>query len=199
MTSATGLSNDDWTAALAGAPDEAALAELRSRMLGGLRRAFRGSSRVDDGFLEDVVQEAMMKVLDGLHTFRGESRFLSWALTIASRVAWTELRRKRWKDVSLDATAGVEPADPADGFERNPERSELGALLERLIDVRLTPRQRTAIRAELAGMPQAEIGRRLGISRNAVYKLVHDARKNLKRGLEDSGYDTARTLAVIGD
>jgi len=57
-----------------------------------------------------------------------------------------------------------------------------------VIGSELTEKQRTVLLAELGGMPQAEIGRRLGSNRNAIYKLTHDARKRLKRGLEGAGY-----------
>ena len=46
-------------------------------------------------------------------------------------------------------------------------------------------------------MPQEEIGRHLGITRNAVYKLGHDARKKLKHGLEASGFDAAEIRASV--
>jgi RNA polymerase sigma-70 factor (ECF subfamily) len=38
-------------------------------------------------------------------------------------------------------------------------------------------------------MPQDAIARQLGSSRNALYKLTHDARKRLRRGLESAGYE----------
>ena len=67
----------------------------------------------------------------------------------------------------------------------------------RVIDEELSERQQTALVAELRGMPQEEIGRRLGINRNAVYKLGHDARKKLKRGLEASGFDAEQIRAAF--
>ncbi len=57
-----------------------------------------------------------------------------------------------------------------------------------LIRQELTERQRNALYAELKGVPQDEIARHLGCKRNAIYKLTHDARKRLKRGLEAAGY-----------
>ena len=52
----------------------------------------------------------------------------------------------------------------------------------------LTTKQREALLAALRGMPLDEIARHLGINRNALYKLTHDARKRLKRGLEAAGF-----------
>jgi RNA polymerase sigma-70 factor (ECF subfamily) len=75
-----------------------------------------------------------------------------------------------------------------------PEALERDALIQtmyQIIETELTDRQRTALLAELRGMPLAEIGRRLGSNRNAVYKLTHDARQRLKKGLEAAGYSMA--------
>jgi RNA polymerase sigma-70 factor, ECF subfamily len=52
--------------------------------------------------VEDFAQEALIKIMANLDSFRGESRFTTWAQKIAVRVAFTELRRLRWQDVSLD-------------------------------------------------------------------------------------------------
>jgi RNA polymerase sigma-70 factor, ECF subfamily len=65
---------------------------------------------------------------------------------------------------------------------------ELLRALRELIDRELTERQRTALTAELGGMPLAEIAEKLGSNPNSVYKLMHDARKNLRRGMEAAGF-----------
>jgi hypothetical protein len=49
-------------------------------------------------------------------------------------------------------------------------------------------RQWTAITAELAGMPLPQIALKLEMNTNSIYKLLHDARKKLRRGLESSGF-----------
>ena len=61
--------------------------------------------------------------------------------------------------------------------------------MHRVVETDLTDRQRQALVAELRGMPQAEIAAQMGLTRNALYKLTHDARQNLKRGLETAGID----------
>jgi RNA polymerase sigma-70 factor (ECF subfamily) len=60
--------------------------------------------------------------------------------------------------------------------------------LRQLIDEALTEKQWMALTAELGGMPVEEIARRMDSNVNAVYKLLHDARQRLKRGLETAGY-----------
>jgi len=130
-------------------------------------------------------------------------RFATWGTTITVRAALTELRRRRWKDVSLEeVTAGeaLAPQTYVDG-EANPESqaAQLGIVraMQQILESQLSERQQTAILAELRGMPQEEIGRRLGITRNAVYKPGHDARKKLKHGLEASGFDAAEIRAAF--
>ena len=106
----------------------------------------------------------------------------------------TELRKRRWKDVSLDdvlADADAPFAAPADDHLSPDEQAARRGLLDALqhaIDHELTDRQRTALLAELRGMPQDEIAAQLGSNRNALYKLTHDARKRLKRAIEVAGF-----------
>ena len=103
----------------------------------------------------------------------------------------TELRRARWKDVSLDrlvedAPARLSAAPPADGSSQDSRQAILSEM-HRVIGAELTDRQRQALVAEFRGMPQAEIAAQMGLTRNALYKLTHDARQKLKRGLEAAG------------
>ena len=199
--------NQTWLAHLRAGADEqqAALADLRNALLRGLRRAFVGYGSVNEALLEDAAQDAMLRILDRLQQFEGRSRFVTWATSIAIRVAMTELRRRRWKDVSLDEVVETRPrllVRPASEAGAEPSRhTEQHAIVDKMYDVinqQLTEKQRTALLAELRGMPQAEIGRHLGSNRNAVYKLTHDARKKLKRGLEEAGYGAEHVSAAFG-
>lgn len=174
---------------------EAALADLRPALLRGLRRATSHYSKANEAFLEDMVQEALIRILERLDQFEGRSRFVTWATSIAVRIAISELRRHRWRDVSLDDLIEAGKVSGAHQLASKEVEVELHSAQRALVDAmyevmhrELTERQRTALLAELRGMPQAEIGRSLGSNRNAIYKLTYDARKKLRRGLEDAGY-----------
>ncbi len=189
-------SNTTWRRHLrnTGPQQQAALRDLRGALLRGLRAALTGSFRADDAFLEDMVQDSLLRILDRLPQFEGRSRFLTWATSIAIRTALSEMRRRRWQDLSLDQVV-AEGATPEawSSTERSVVgvRAERQALVDKMYEIigqQLTDRQRTALLAELRGMPQVEIARQLGSNRNALYKLTHDARKRLKHGLEAAGY-----------
>jgi RNA polymerase sigma-70 factor, ECF subfamily len=188
--------NETWLAHLGGTgPDQqAALSDLRDALLRGLRRALSHRAGAGDEFLEDVVQDALVRILERLPQFEGRSRFLTWAMSVAIRVAMSALRGRRWKDVSLDevvANADLAPVRVTDDAPEPHAQSEREAILATMHEVirnGLTTKQREALLAELRGMPQDEIARHLGSNRNALYKLTHDARKRLRRGLEAAGF-----------
>jgi RNA polymerase sigma-70 factor (ECF subfamily) len=189
-------SNEQWLNALSapGPDQEQALRDLRARLLAGLRKALVGwvrtSGREFQALGEDFVQETLVRVLDSLGTFKGLARFTTWAHKIAVRIALTELRRRRWKDVSLDKiledeTAAMLLEDPAPGPGARTERALSVQWVLRVMAEELTDKQRKAIVAVMyAGLPGEEAARRLGTNRNALYKLIHDARVRLKCRLE---------------
>jgi RNA polymerase sigma-70 factor (ECF subfamily) len=199
--------NDTWIADLSrdGPKLDVALSDLRKSLVRNLRKALSNRSHVDDSFVEDVVQDSLVRIFERLDQFAGCSQFLTWATTIAIRVAMTELRRQRWRDVSLDqviSDADFQPERAVDKSLGPDEQVERRAILETMhavIQTELTEKQRTALLAEMKGMPQDEIARHLGSNRNAVYKLTHDARKKLKHGLEAAGYQAEDIHAAFAN
>jgi len=200
--------NAQWITDLQAPQADEAIEELRATLLRGLRAALASRIQRDLEFvLEDFVQDALLKILANLHTFRGESRFTTWAQKIAVHVAYTELRRRRWKDVSLqemiEGQDGTEftPAiltDPAPTPEEKTTRRSLLDFVQRMIDNELTERQRTAITAVmLNGVPVAEVARRMETNPNALYKLIYDARHRLQRRMLENGISTSEVLAAF--
>jgi RNA polymerase sigma factor (sigma-70 family) len=188
--------DDEWTSDLASEDSslrDDAVNDLRDMLLRGLAKSLTKYGRVDDAFLEDVVQEASMKVLENLGEFEGRSRFRTWAVTIAVRTAVSRMRKRDWQNVSLESLASNSKFDPQmavdtpETVDQANRRSEMLNKLKELIDSELTERQWTALTAELGGMPLPVIAEQLGSNTNSLYKLLHDARKKLRHGLEAAG------------
>jgi RNA polymerase sigma-70 factor, ECF subfamily len=196
-------SNDQWLVALRGPEKEVALAELRVLLVRGLRAAMRGGSGGVEPAVEDFAQDALIKILANLHSFRGECRFTVWAQKIAVRTAFAETRRSRWRDVSLEevifrqgesrSTQGDSLADP----ERATVQAIIMAEFRRFIDEELTDKQRRALLAAMGGMPLEAVADRMHTNRNALYKLLHDARKRLKRRMEAEGFSVQDVLGAF--
>ena len=199
--------NETWVGDLRSVSEkrDLALSELRGLLLRNLHKALSSYSRADDSFIDDAVQDSLVRILSRLDQFEGRSQFVTWATTLSIRVAMTELRRHRWRDVSLDEIIGETSQDPQwvshDTLrpERQVERSAIVEKMQEVIDTQLSEKQRTALIAEMKGMPQDEIARQMGSNRNAIYKLTHDARKKLKRGLESAGYGASDVHAVFAE
>jgi len=196
--------NEQWLADLRGPNPNEALADLYELLVRGLRAALGSYGTGVDANVEDFAQEALIKITGNLDSFRGESRFTTWAQKIAMNVALTELKRRRWRDVSLqDLFARREAADrgPAD-TQLTPEQLAFQNMvlgeLRRIVEEELTDRQREAVVAVvLEGMPISEVAARMGTNQNALYKLLHDARRMLKRRMEAAGLSPHEVLAAF--
>ena len=196
--------NEQWLADIRGPNPDEALADLYDLLVRGLRAALGGYGGGVEANVGDFAQEALIKITGNLDSFRGESRFTTWAQKIAMNVALTELKRRRWRDVSLqDLLARREAADPGPADPQlTPEQLTFQNMvlgeLRRMVDEELTDRQREAVVAVLLeGMPVSEVAKRMGIKQNALYKLLHDARRKLKRQMEAAGLSPQEVLAAF--
>lgn len=183
----------DWPARLRDPDNSAALRELRVVLVRGLRVALRDRSDVSPAHLEDFAQDALLKIMDRLEQFSGRSRFTSWAYTIALHTAFAEMRRLRWRDVSLEKLVadGRELSEPAElpgaAADQDEERARVLAAFQAAVAGQLSDKQRAVIAGSLDGLPFDQIAALLGTNRNAAYKLFHDARQKLKRHLVAAG------------
>ena len=204
----TDRTNEQWLADLTGAPDvqAAALTDLRERLQRGIfyylsreRSDLSGLSGAEITHMaEDLAQDATLRVMENLDSFRGDSQFTTWATRIAVRVAISDLRRARYKDYSLDdltADGDLLPVastalmgDMPVGPERSAERSEVFERVNAALQDALTERQYQALMAvAVNGVPLEIVAERMGTHRNALYKLLHDARRKLRTYLETQG------------
>jgi len=166
--------------------------DLEAYLARVLGKGLRGRLSADD--VAELVQESLVRIAASLGSFRGDSAFTTWAGGIAMRVAFTELRRRSVRERALDAFAVAEdevcalPSPSPSPLDEVEARSLLLQALHRAIQTHLTERQRIAVLAELRGVPTVEIAERLGTNQNALYKLVHDARKRLRGALLEGGF-----------
>jgi RNA polymerase sigma-70 factor, ECF subfamily len=199
LASAPGL--EEWHLDLhaSGARREDAVARLHGLLLRAARfEVFRRRDalpQVSAAELDDLAQEAAddaaVSVLRRLQDFRGESSFRTWAYKFALLEAAVKVRRRAWRDreVTLEperweelAHAGPEPDDDA-------ETAALFEVVREGIRNELTPRQRQVLVAVvLEGVPIDVLAERLGSNRNALYKMLHDARRRLRAHVAASGY-----------
>jgi RNA polymerase sigma-70 factor (ECF subfamily) len=190
-----------WLAALraSGPEHEAAVARLHALLLRAARfevarrRPTLAHLRGDD--LDDIANQAaddaLMSILRRLDDFRGASRFTTWAYKFALLEAAVKLRKRAWQGRELPlepeswtlfASSSLEP-------DAELEQSALLAAIERSIRDDLTPHQRRVLVAlAVNGVPIDVLAERLDTNRNALYKTLHDARRKLRRRLEETGF-----------
>jgi len=177
---------------------QAAVADLHELLLKAARfevgRRTAELPHLRGGDQEDLAQQAaddaLMAVLRKLDDFHGESRFTTWAYKFALLEAAVKVRRRAWqgREVPLEEEAWATLADRGAGAGQGAEDAELFAALREEIEG-LTPRQREVLVAvALNGVPIDVLAERLGSTRGALYKNLHDARRSLRRALADRGF-----------
>lgn len=203
-------SNDEWVAILGGADSaekDSALRDLYMYLVKGLGYALSNRDELLDTDIEDFAQDAVLRIVDKLDTFRGASKFTTWAQKIGVNLAFTELRRRRWKDVSLDQMVekmdGNAPRVLTDNTispEKQMMQSSMMEMVGTVMMEKLTERQRQAITAvRVNDVPLEEVAQRMGMKRNALYKMLHDARTKLQKELTASGMSPQEILAAFSD
>jgi RNA polymerase sigma-70 factor (ECF subfamily) len=188
-----------WIEALSGAGrerDEAierlhALLLRAARFEIGRRRHALGRGSVErDDLATQAADDALMAIMAKLHTYRGDSRFTTWAYKFALLEAGVKVRRRTWqrREVPLEADGWARLPDRRAGPSGDAETSELMGAVRDAIESALTPHQRSVLIAiTLNDVPIDVLAERLGTTRGAVYKTLHDARKKLRSRLADDG------------
>ena len=192
----------EWISALSGDGNEraAGLARLHDLLVRVATRELRrretlsgiGGPELDD-LAHQAAADAMLAILAKLHTFRGESRFTTWACRFVILEVSGKLGRHYWRQhpaASLDsedweqlpARFGIDPGGHA-------ECTEMIAALRVAINETLTAHQRRLfVAVVLNEVPLDSVVARLGVNRNAVYKAVFDARRKIRAFLVANGY-----------
>lgn len=123
--------------------------ELMPRVRNLVRYLLRGDARTDD-----VAQEALIAVLRGLGSFRGEGRFESWVDRVVARTTFSTIKRIRAETQPAE-TEAIDTESHTDSYA---ERREVAEALDRL-----SPEQREALVLHFAvGMTVPEIAETTG-------------------------------------
>jgi RNA polymerase sigma-70 factor, ECF subfamily len=190
-----------WVAALSStgsAHDEAvrrlhALLVRAARFEVGRRRRSAGAGG-STGHLDDlavqVADDALMAILAKLHTYRGDSRFTTWAYKFALLEAGVKMRRRAWqeREIPLEEEGWATLADRRASPSGDAETAEVIAALSDAIASALTPHQRAVLMSiTLNDVPIDVLAERLSTTRGALYKTLHDARGKLRARLAEAG------------
>lgn len=178
---------------------EAGIARLHERLLGAARHEVRRRPTAISGVeLDDIAHQAagdaVLAVVAKVSTFRGESRFTTWAYKFVILEVAGKLGRHYWRNppVSLET----------EDWERLPERfgldpsqhveaAELCRAIHLAVDTVLTDRQRSMfVDIVVKGIPLDALVAKLGVNRNAIYKTVFDARRKIRDYLVANEYLT---------
>ena len=210
--------NEEWLYALRAndGTQDAAIGDLRNLLFRAVLfffsrnlDDFRGLARNEILQLaEDCTQEALIAVMNHTSDFRGDSKFTTWAYKFAINKALMAARNERWKGISLDELSflsndnlvewAMRDKSPVPSSDQSILQAEVIEVIRDVIEYELTEKQRRVlIMMVFNEVPMDEVVRHLGTNRNAIYKMLHDARRKLKFGLQARGFDVAEMLVLF--
>ena len=211
-------SNEEWLHDLraSGIVQEHAITELQRILLRAVLFFFHRNTgdfngRPRDDILqlaEDCAQEALIAIINHLSEFRGDSKFTTWAYKFGINNALIASRRARWKDVSLDhlafaedgafSTWIIEAESTMTAPDQSALQSEVRQVIQDVFENELTDKQRLVlVLMVVQEIPMDVVVQHLNTNRNAIYKLLHDARRKLKSGLRARGFEIDEMLALF--
>ena len=156
---------------------------------------------------EDCAQDALIAVLNHLSDFRGDSKFTTWAYKFAINIALMTARREAWKGKSLEELSSLDHrklfewmGDKSSGLtpDQSALQEEISHIIRDVIERDLTERQRKVLILMVFNeVPMDEVVQQLDTNRNAVYKMLHDARRKLKSSLQARGFEVEELLTLF--
>jgi RNA polymerase sigma-70 factor (ECF subfamily) len=185
-----------WIEALTGAgrAHDEAVAALHALLLRAARfevaRRGGGATGEREDLATQAADDALMAILRKLHSYRGDSRFTTWAYKFALLEAAVKLRKRAWqgREIPLEEEGWARLADLRSAPDLDAERAELLGAVCAGISETLTPHQRTVLVAlAVNDVPIDVLAERLGTTRGALYKTLHDARRKLRARLAADG------------
>jgi RNA polymerase sigma-70 factor (ECF subfamily) len=156
------------------------------------RRASHPHLRGDDfdDLAHQAANDALLAILAKLETYRGDSRFTTWAYKFALLEAAVRIRRRAWqgRELPVEAAHWSILSDQSDSPAQAAEENELLGSIGDAIKTELSTHQREVLVAvALNGVPIDVLAERLNTTRGALYKTIHDARQKLRTHLAEAG------------
>jgi RNA polymerase sigma-70 factor (ECF subfamily) len=145
-----------------------------------------------DDLAMQAADDALVAILGKLHTYRGDSRFTTWAYKFALLEAAVKARKRPWhgRELPVEADDFTAVLDKSRGPAGQAEASELIDAVRDAIAEVLTPHQRAVLVAiTLNDVPIDVLAERRNTTRGAIYKTLHDARRKLRNQLADEGLE----------
>jgi RNA polymerase sigma-70 factor (ECF subfamily) len=183
-----------------GARRDRCVRELYALLLRAARREvnrrrgwLRGATGPElDDIAHQAAGDAVLAIIDNLDSYRGASRFTTWAyrsvinnVSLKTRRHLWSTRRVEFDDSDWDRLQNRLIASPDRHTE---QRAQLDAL-RTAVDRRLTARQREVfVSVALNEVPIDALALQLGSNRGAIYKTLFDARAKLRASLTEAGY-----------
>ncbi len=209
---ASARDSQEWLAALRGPAfaRSRACAELHALLLRGahfeLGRRRSSLAHVPDGELNDLAMQAtddaMVAILAKLDSFRGESRFTTWAYKFVLLEAGVKARRRAWqgKEIALEDDAWSVIADAGPSAHQLLDDAETLRAISDAVQRSLTKHQRAVFVAlALNEVPIDVLAERLNTTRGALYKTLHDARRKLRSALADETWSAVIATPAGGE
>lgn len=193
--------NRKWIQDLSGAPaDREPACRLLFELLLRVARAEsrRRAARVGvlgpelDDLAHQAAADALLTIIQKIGSFRGESKFTTWAYKFVIFDVRAKMNRHLWRrqvgaldDDDWDRLPDRLAIDP----EAEAESRDLVKTVRHAVEEALTPRQRRVFVAiVLDQVPTDVLADRLGTTQNAIYKMIFDARQKLRGVLVESGH-----------
>lgn len=175
------------------AGDSSAFDALFGRWSGPLLRYVERMVR-DPAAAEELVQEVWVRLYGARERYEPGARFSTWLFTIATRLAWNEMRRSRHRSPHQSLDGDGEPlplAAEQPAVDAVLDARRTGSAVERVLAT-LPERQRAALwLSAVEGLSYAEVAATLETTEKSVKALVHRARSTLADRLgRDHGGET---------
>ena len=170
-----------WSALMVAAQDgcERSYRELLAQVAVAVERYLRARFG-NRPFLDDCVQEVLMAIHEGRHTYAPERPFRPWLFAIVRHKAIDSLRRQQRDHQWIDDRSDGDEI-PQVAAESSMESSILGG---RLLQALAEPYREAITMTKILGFTNREVASRLSISESAVKVRVHRGLSRLQKMME---------------